>query len=73
MVSNSPDSVISHHITEHFSVKGSRLTEIAVGMVWFMSGNQTSDFVGFIAGLTVEGECVCSLVETVGLVVGGSS
>lgn len=73
MVSNAPYGMVSHHIAEDLSVKGTRLAEVTVGMIGFMPGNQTGHLVGLVLCLRVEGESVGTLVETIGFVVGKSS
>lgn len=62
--------MFSHCVVEDFSEQGSGLTEIAVGVVGFVPGNQSGHFVGFVFGLRVESEGILALVDGVGFVVG---
>ena len=62
--------MFSHCVVEDFSEQGSGLTEITVGVVGFMPGNQSGHFVGFVFGLRVESEGILALVDGVGFVVG---
>ena len=61
--------MISHCAIEHFSEQSSRLTEITVGVVGLMSGNESSHLIRLISGLRVESESILAIVDGVGFIV----
>lgn len=62
--------MLLHGVAHDLSEEGTRLREIAIGMIWLVSGYKTCHSVGRVAGFFVEGEAVASVVEGVGFVVG---
>ena len=64
------NSVFSHSVIEHLPEQVAGLGEVAVGVVRFMPGDQSSDLIGLISGFAIELESVLALaIEGVGLIV----
>ena len=61
--------MIPHGVIEHFSEQSSSLTEITVGMVGLVPGNEPSHLIRLISGLRVEGEGILAIVDGIGLIV----
>lgn len=68
------DGVLPHGVAEDLPEEGTRLGEIAVRVVGFVPGDETSDPVGAVSGFLIESEGVASVgAEGVRLIVGGRS
>lgn len=63
------DSVLPHLVAHHLPEKGSRLGEIAIGVVRLDSLDKASHNVWLVSGIFVEGEGVPAGTEGVWLVV----